>query len=43
MTKKETATSKLHRIPAYLRKVINSTRTVRVAWEDITPLARIVN
>lgn len=29
-----------HRMPADLRKVLTSSRSLEAAWEDITPLAR---
>ncbi|MDO8572642.1 MAG: YdeI/OmpD-associated family protein [bacterium] len=47
MTKKETlptgrqvAAGVVHRMPADLQKTLTSSPTARVAWEDITPLAR---
>lgn len=36
MTKKETA----HTMPADLRYALTSDRVAKVAWDDITPLAR---
>jgi uncharacterized protein YdeI (YjbR/CyaY-like superfamily) len=39
MTTKKTAPT-LHKIPADLRKVINSEKKVKALWDDITPLAR---
>ena len=40
MTKKEIATGVVHKVPEDLRKIIASDLALRVAWEDITPLAR---
>jgi len=40
MTKKEIATGVVHKVPADLRKTLTSDPAARVAWEDITPLAR---
>lgn len=40
MTKKGISTATVHKVPADLRKVITSSPAARVAWEDITPLAR---
>ena len=40
MTKKEIANNMPHRVPADLRKTLNSAPAARAAWEDITPLAR---
>lgn len=34
------STGVVHKLPADLRKVITSSSAMRVAWEDITPLAR---
>lgn len=30
----------MHRVPADLKKILTSTRALKVAWEDITALAR---
>lgn len=40
MTKNEIATGVVHRVPADLKRVIMSATKARIAWEDITPLAR---
>ena len=40
MAKKEIASGVLHRMPADLRKTLDSAPAARTAWEDITPLAR---
>lgn len=40
MTRKEIATVAVHRVPADLQKVLASDPSARVAWGDITPLAR---
>jgi len=40
MTKKGIAGGVVHAMPADLRKALTSTPAARVAWEDITPLAR---
>ena len=40
MTKKEIASGVVHRMPADLRKTIISTPAARVAWKNITTLAR---
>lgn len=40
MTKQKLATGVVHRVPADLRKAILRVPAARVAWEDITPLAR---
>ena len=37
--KKEIATGVVHKVPADLRKVLNSDPLAREVWEDITPLA----
>jgi uncharacterized protein YdeI (YjbR/CyaY-like superfamily) len=38
--KKKNAAAKVHRMPIDLRKALTSTPAAKVAWEDITPLAR---
>ncbi|MBA3757324.1 YdeI/OmpD-associated family protein [Candidatus Saccharibacteria bacterium] len=40
MTKKEISNGVVHKVPSDLRKALTSAPAVRVAWEDITPLAR---
>jgi uncharacterized protein YdeI (YjbR/CyaY-like superfamily) len=40
MTKHNTITKIVHRIPADFRKAINSESKVKEVWADITPLAR---
>ena len=40
MAQKEITTGMMHRIPADLLQVLASTPAARVAWENITPLAR---
>ncbi|MDP2647764.1 MAG: YdeI/OmpD-associated family protein [Candidatus Yanofskybacteria bacterium] len=40
MTKKGTSTAGVHKVPADLRNVLISSGVARVAWKDITPLAR---
>jgi len=40
MTKKEIGTGVVHKVPADLRKALISSPEARVAWEDISPLAR---
>ena len=40
MTKKGISISIVHKVPADLRKVLNSSPATRAAWGDITPLAR---
>ena len=40
ITNKRIPTATVHKVPADLRKIITSSPAVRVAWEDITPLAR---
>jgi len=40
MTKTETATGMVHKLPEDLRKAINATPAAKEAWDDITPLAR---
>lgn len=40
MSKKIIASGVVHEVPNDLIKTISSDHTVRVAWEDITPLAR---
>lgn len=40
MDKKRISASALHKVPADLRKALNSSPAAREAWEDITPLAR---
>lgn len=37
---KKPSKSALHRLPADVRKSLDSVPTSRAAWEDITPLAR---
>ncbi|OGZ65862.1 MAG: hypothetical protein A3D34_03220 [Candidatus Staskawiczbacteria bacterium RIFCSPHIGHO2_02_FULL_33_16] len=34
------STSMVHKMPADLQKVLNSSPSTLIAWEDITPLAR---
>ena len=40
MTKNGVTIGKLHKVPADLRKTLNSDKTALAKWEDITPLAR---
>ena len=40
MVKKEITLDVLHKIPADLRRAIDSSKAARAAWQDITPLAR---
>lgn len=40
MTKKRISAGTVHALPADLRKALASSRAMRAAWEDITPLAR---
>ncbi|OHA87756.1 MAG: hypothetical protein A3A96_02000 [Candidatus Zambryskibacteria bacterium RIFCSPLOWO2_01_FULL_39_39] len=40
MTKNKVASGTVHKIPEDLRKIITSDTKAKVAWEDITPLAR---
>ncbi|MBS3168938.1 YdeI/OmpD-associated family protein [Candidatus Woesearchaeota archaeon] len=40
MTQKEIAAGVVHKVPVDLRKTLASTPAARVAWENITPLAR---
>lgn len=40
MKKKAKSTGAVHKIPADLRKALNSVSAAQKAWEDITPLAR---
>jgi uncharacterized protein YdeI (YjbR/CyaY-like superfamily) len=40
MTKGGISTGAVHKVPTDLRKVLTSSPTMRVAWEDITSLAR---
>lgn len=40
MVKKETIIENLHKVPADLKKILDSTPKALVTWEDITPLAR---
>ena len=40
MTQKGISTAAVHKVPTDLRKALISTPAARVAWEDITPLAR---
>jgi uncharacterized protein YdeI (YjbR/CyaY-like superfamily) len=40
MIKKGIPAGTVHKLPADLRKVLTSSRAMRAAWEDITPLAR---
>ncbi len=38
--KKQGSRFTVHKMPADLRKALNSSSAVKTAWEDITPLAR---
>lgn len=40
MTKKEIATGVVHKVPAELKKALNSSSLIRNAWNDLTPLGR---
>ena len=40
MTKNKTSAGTVHKLPADLRKAIQSNPTVKNLWSDITPLAR---
>ena len=40
MVKKGVIIGTLHKVPADLRKTLNSDKTALEKWEDITPLAR---
>jgi uncharacterized protein YdeI (YjbR/CyaY-like superfamily) len=40
MAKTAIAKGAVHRVPADLREVLGSSREVRDAWNDLTPLAR---
>lgn len=40
MVKKELSNGTVHKVPIDLRKVLTSSKALREAWEDITPLAR---
>ena len=40
MTKKEITAGMLHTVPADLGKILTSAPLAKVAWKDITPLAR---
>ena len=40
MTKKELSGGTLHKLPADLRKILESFPATRETWQDITPLAR---
>lgn len=40
MTKKETSTGMVHKVPADLQKAITSAPKARAVWGDITPLAK---
>ena len=40
MPKKEIARGVVHKVPADLRKVLNSSSTMREAWNNLTSLAR---
>ena len=40
MTKKDTSSGVVHKVPADLRKALTSDPKVLAAWEDLTPLAR---
>lgn len=40
MTKKQTSSSVGHKLPADLRKAIESNATAKKLWSDITPLAK---
>ncbi|MEX0748955.1 MAG: YdeI/OmpD-associated family protein [Candidatus Saccharimonadales bacterium] len=40
MTSSELSHGVVHKVPADLRTVLISSAKVKVAWEDITPLAR---
>jgi uncharacterized protein YdeI (YjbR/CyaY-like superfamily) len=40
MAKEELANGTVHKIPADLKKALNSTPVARIAWQTLTPLAR---
>lgn len=40
MIKKSLSPGTVHKLPADLRKALKGHRSARLAWEDITPLAR---
>ena len=40
MNKKEISTNAIHKVPRDLQKTLTSFQIAKVAWEDITPLAR---
>ncbi len=40
MIKKGIAAGVVHKVPEDLRRILDSSRAARTAWEDITPLAR---
>ncbi len=40
MSKKEISRATVHKVPTDLKKVLLSSERARIAWEDITPLAR---
>ena len=40
MTKKDTSTGVVHKVPTDLKKILTSDQAALAAWEDITPLAR---
>ena len=40
MSKKEIVTAIVHKVPADLQKVLNSSSVMRDAWNDLTPIAR---
>jgi uncharacterized protein YdeI (YjbR/CyaY-like superfamily) len=40
MAKKEIGAGVVHKVPADLRKALISSSEARLAWEDISPLAR---
>lgn len=40
MAKNGLATGVVHEVPADLRKALSSSKAVRDAWNDLTPLAR---
>ncbi|MGV8150126.1 MAG: YdeI/OmpD-associated family protein [Candidatus Woesearchaeota archaeon] len=40
MTKKEIITDTLHKMPADIKKVLDSNTSIKNAWDSLTPLAR---
>ena len=40
MAKKEISSGVVHTVPADMKKALTSKETVRLAWNDLTPLAR---